>query len=241
MPSGRIESAMREFTVLTETSLTTPEQFNDIIIRQVAGYPVRLKDVGHAELGAADDRNTVRVNGNTAVGLGIVKQSTANTLEVGQAIKAELPKLSAGLPEGMEFKIAFDTSVFIEESIQSVYKTIAEALILVVLVIFLFLRTLRATLIPFVTIPVSLIGGFFFLYVVAVLDQHPHPARAWCSRSVSSLTTPSSCWRTFIAASRKACSPYQAALEGSREIAFAVVAMTLTLVAVFVPAGLHLR
>ncbi|MDC4225016.1 MAG: efflux RND transporter permease subunit [Candidatus Manganitrophus sp.] len=137
-----------------------------LILREVHGYPVRLRDVGHAELGAVDERNAVRVNGNPAVGLGIVKQSTANTLEVAQAIKAELPNISAGLPEGMQLQVAFDSSVFIEESINAVYRTIAEALVLVVLVIFFFLRSLRATLIPFVTIPVSLIGGFLFMYVM---------------------------------------------------------------------------
>lgn len=99
VPSGRIESRFREFTVLTETDLKTPDEFNRLILREVNGYPVRLSDVGYAEVGAEDDRNAVRVNGNPAVGLGIVKQSTANTLEVAQAIKTELPNISAGLPE----------------------------------------------------------------------------------------------------------------------------------------------
>lgn len=234
VPSGRIESAMREFTVLTETSLTTPEQFDNIIIRQVDGYPVRLRDVGRAELGAADDRNTVRVNGSPAVGLGIVKQSTANTLEVGQAVKAELPRLSTGLPEGMQFRIAFDSSLFIEESIQSVYKTIAEALILVVLVIFLFLRTLRATLIPFVTIPVSLIGGFFFLDVLGFSINILTLLGMVLAIGLvvdDAIVMLENIYRRI----EEGMQPFEAALEGSREIAFAVVAMTLTLVAVFAP------
>ncbi|WDT76036.1 MAG: efflux RND transporter permease subunit [Candidatus Manganitrophus sp.] len=166
VPSGRIESRLREFTVLTETDLKTPDEFNRLILREVNGYPVRLSDVGYAEVGAEDDRNAVRVNGNPAVGLGIVKQSTANTLEVAQAIKTELPNISAGLPEGMRLQVAFDSSVFIDKSINAVYRSIAEAMILVVLVIFFFLRSFRATLIPFVTIPISLIGGFLFMYIM---------------------------------------------------------------------------
>ncbi len=145
-PSGRIESSQREFSVLTETDLRTPEQFNRIILREAGGYPVRLGDVGRAEIGPADERNAVRVNGNPAVGLGVVKQSTANTLSVAQAVKQELPRISVGLPEGMQLKVAFDQSVFIEKSIAAVFEAMLEALLLVVLVIFLFLRTLRATL-----------------------------------------------------------------------------------------------
>ena len=156
IPSGRIESQQREFTVLAQTDLRTPEEFNRLFIREVNGYPVRFKDIGHVELGAADERNAVRVNGQPAVGLGVVKQSTANTLAVAQAVKKELPGIEASLPEGMKLKIGFDSSVFVEKSINSVYKTIAEALGLVILVIFFFLRSWRATLIPFVTIPVSL-------------------------------------------------------------------------------------
>src|SRR5688572_15251387 len=112
VPSGRIESTKREFTVLTETDMRTPEQFNNLIITESRGYPVRLKDIGRAEIGAQDERNIVRVNGNPAVGLGIVKQSTANTLAVAQAVKAQVPRITASLPEGMKIQVAFDSSVF---------------------------------------------------------------------------------------------------------------------------------
>ncbi|MFN7277922.1 MAG: efflux RND transporter permease subunit, partial [Betaproteobacteria bacterium] len=166
VPGGRIESTMREFTVLAETDLQKPEQFNNMIITEANGYPVRLRDVGRAEIGAFDDRNIVRVNGNDAIGLGIVKQSTANTLGVAQGVKKLLPRVNDGLQPGMSLKAAFDTSIFIEESISAVQRTMLEALALVVLVIFVFLRSLRATLIPVVTIPVSLIGGLFFLWVL---------------------------------------------------------------------------
>ena len=234
IPSGRIESRQREFTVLTETDLRTPEQFNRIIIREVGGHPVRLGDVGNAEIGPADERNAVRVNGNPAVGLGVVKQSTANTLSVAQAVKEELPKIAAALPAGMKLKMAFDQSLFIEESIRAVFITMLEALVLVVLVIFLFLRTLRATLIPIVTIPVSLIGACIFLYLM--------------NFSINILTLLGLVLAIGLVVDdaivmleniqrriERGMAPLAAALEGSREIAFAVIAMTLTLVAVFTP------
>jgi multidrug efflux pump len=101
LPSGRIESKEREFTVLAETDLRTAAQFNEVIISDLKGYPVRLKDLGRAELGAQDERNVVRVNGNPAVGLGIVKQSTANTLAVATEVKKVLPRVEQALPEGI--------------------------------------------------------------------------------------------------------------------------------------------
>jgi len=234
VPSGRIESDMREFTVLMKTDLRTPDQFNQMIIRKVDGYPVRLIDVGHAEIGPADERNAVRVNGNPAVGLGVVKQATANTLEVGRAVKAEIPKINQTLPDGMNLKVAFDSSLFIEKSITSVYHAIAEALVLVVLVIFFFLRSFRATLIPFVTIPVSLIGAFIFLFAM--------------NFSINILTLLGLVLAIGLVVDdaivmlenihrriEHGMRPLQAALEGSKEIAFAIIAMSLTLVAVFAP------
>jgi multidrug efflux pump len=234
VPSGRIESRQREFTVLTETDLRTPEEFNRLIIREVNTYPVRLSDVGHAELGAADDRNAVRVNGNPAVGVGVVKQSNANTLAVAKAVKAELPKLTAGLPAGMTLQIGFDSSVFIDESIQSVFETLAEALILVVLVIFYFLRSGRATLIPFVTIPVSLVGAFIFVYALGFsVNVLTLLALVLAIGLVvdDAIVVLENIYRRI----ERGMPTVQAAREGSREIAFAVLAMTVTVAAVFVP------
>ncbi|HYQ91711.1 MAG TPA: efflux RND transporter permease subunit, partial [Candidatus Competibacteraceae bacterium] len=234
IPSGRIENQKREFSVLTESDLQTPEQFNELIIKQSKGYPVRLRDVGHAEIGAEDDRNAVRVNGESAVGLGVVKQSTANTLSVAQEVKAMIPHIRADLPEGMQLQIAFDGSVFIEKAIEAVYRTMLEALVLVVAVIFLFLRSGRATLIPFVTIPVSLIGAFIFLYAFGF--------------SINILTLLGLVLAIGLVVDdaivvlenihrhiEEGMTPFQAALQGSKEIAFAVVAMTITLAAVFTP------
>jgi len=234
VPSGRIESRNREFTVLSETDLRTPEQFNRLIVREVNGYPVRLRDVGRAELGPADERNIVRVNGNPAVGMGIVKQSTANTLSVARAVKAEVPKIRAALPAGMDLGIAFDSSVFIEKSIEAVYEVMLEALLLVVLVIYFFLRSLRATLIPFVTIPVSLIGAFFLIWIMGFSINVLTLLGIVLAIGLvvdDAIVVLENIHRHIEAGMQ----PMKAAIAGSREIAFAVVAMTITLAAVFAP------
>lgn len=243
IPSGRIESQQREFTVLAETDLRAPEQFADIVVAEIKGYPIRIKDVGRVELGAQDARNILRINGRPGVGMGIVKQATANTLEVARAVHAQVPKIKAGLPEGMNFEIGFDSSVFIENSIAAVYTTMLEALVLVVLVIFLFLRNLRATLIPVVTIPVSLIGAFVFvgamgfsiniltlLGVVLAIGLVVDDAIVVLENIHRHLET-----RDTRETRENGMTPFKAALQGAKEIAFAVVAMTVTLAAVFAP------
>ena len=234
VPAGRIESQQREFTVLSESDLRTPEQFNRLIIREASNYPVRLSDVGRAELGPADERNSVRVNGRPAVGMGIVKQSTANTLSVARAVKAEIPKIKAALPPGMDLDIAFDSSVFIEKSIEAVYEVMLEALLLVVLVIFFFLRSLRATLIPFVTIPVSLIGACFLIWIMGFTINVLTLLGIVLAIGLvvdDAIVVLENIHRHI----EKGMPPFQAAVQGSREIAFAVVAMTITLAAVFAP------
>jgi multidrug efflux pump len=234
IPSGRIESASREFTVLTEADLRTAAQFNDMIVTESRGYPVRLRDVGTARLGALDERSVVRVNGNPAVGLGVVKQSTANTLSVARAVKAEIARMQGTLPEGMSLAVAFDSSIFIERSIEAVYETMGEAVLLVVLVIFLFLRSLRATLIPFVTIPVSLVGAVFFLYLLGFTINVLTLLGLVLAIGLvvdDAIVVLENCHRHL----EMGKDPRQASADGSREIAFAVVAMSLTLTAVFAP------
>ena len=233
-PGGRIESTQRELTVLAETDLRSAEAFNNMIIREVAGYPIRLRDVGHAGPGPYENRKIVRVSGQEAIALGVVKQSTGNTLAIADAVKEMVPRLKQGLPEGMSMKVAVDTSQFIEAAIDAVFKVMLEALALVVLVIFLFLRSFRATLIPAVTIPVSLIGAFFFLYLFGF--------------SVNVLTLLGIVLAVGLVVDdaivmlenihrhiEEGLPPYKAALKGAKEIGFAVVAMTITLAAVFTP------
>jgi multidrug efflux pump len=236
IPSGRIESSQREFTVLTEADLRSPAQFNDMILTEARGYAVRLRDIGEARLGALDERSVLRVNGNPAVGLGIVKQSTANTLSVANAAKAELERLKEVLPPGMSLQVAFDSSVFIARSIEAVYRTMAEAVVLVMLVIFVFLRSVRATLIPFVTIPVSLIGAFFFLFVMGFSVNVLTLLGLVLAIGLvvdDAIVVLENCHRHI----ELGKDPRAASVDGSKEIAFAVVAMSLTLAAVFAPLG----
>jgi multidrug efflux pump len=236
IPSGRIESSQREFTVLTEADLRNAAQFDDMIIAESRGYPVRLRDVGRAQLGALDERSVLRVNGNPAVGLGVVKQSTANTLSVANAAKAEMEKLRASLPAGMSLQVAFDSSIFIDRSIAAVYRTMLEATLLVMLVIFVFLRSLRATLIPFVTIPVSLVGAFFFLFLMGFSVNVLTLLGLVLAIGLvvdDAIVVLENCHRHV----EMGKDPRQASIDGSREIAFAVIAMSLTLAAVFAPLG----
>jgi len=233
-PSGRIESTEREFTVQARTDLRSPEEFNNMIIKEVNGYPVRLKDVGRAAPGPYENRKIVRVRGEDALGLGVVKQSTANTLEVAQEAKALLPRLQASLEPGMKMWVAVDTSKFIEASIHSVFETIFVALVLVVLVIFFFLREVRATLIPAVTIPISIIGHFTFLKALGFSINTLTLLGVVLSIGLvvdDAIVVLENVHRHI----EEGMKPFKAALVGSKEIGFAVIAMTITLAAVFTP------
>ncbi len=234
IPSGRIESNNREFTVLSQTSLTTPEQFQQIVVRDVNGFSVKLGDVSRVELGALAERNAAWFSGRNSVTIGIVKQATANPLDVSTGVQAALPGIIEDLPDGMSIATSYDTSIFIDRSIKAVYTTIAEAVALVVLIIFVFLRSLRATLIPLVTIPVSLIGAFALMYAFGF--------------TVNTLTLLSMVLAIGLVVDdaivvlenihrhiEDGMEPNAAAIRGIKEIAFAVIAMTLTLVAVYAP------
>jgi len=236
IPAGRIESRTREFAVLSETDLHTPAQFNKIILRQVNGYPVRLQDVGHAELGPLDVQRIVRYNGQNAVALGVAKQATANPLDISEAVQEVLPEITQNLPAGMKAQVAYDKTLFIHESLKNVYTTIAEAVLLVVLIIFIFLRSFRATLIPLVTIPVSLIGVFALMYLFGFsINTLTLLAMVLAIGLVvdDAIVMLENIYRHV----EEGKSARQAALQGAREIGFAVVAMTLTLAAVYMPIG----
>ena len=235
IPAGRIESTSREFTVVAETDVRTPAQFNQIIVANVAGYPVRIRDVGNAEIGPVDERTVSRFNGKPSLNIGVIKQAVANPLELSRAVRAEVASLNDGkLPSGMRLVVAYDTSVFIDRSITNVFHTIGEAILLVVLVIFFFLRSLRATVIPIVTIPVSLIGAFALMYFM--------------NFTVNTLTLLSMVLAIGLVVDdaivvlenifrhvEEGIPRREAAIQGAREIAFAVLAMTLTLASVFAP------
>ncbi len=236
IPAGRIESRQREFSVLSETDLSTAEQFNQLILDDSRGYLLRLADVGHAEIGAADERSIVRYKGQPAVSMGVIKQATANPLDISDGLNAALPDVRALLPDGMQMAIANDNSLFIRESIDNVFITIWEAVALVILIIFIFLRSLRATLIPLVTIPVSLIGAFALMALMGfTINTLTLLAMVLAIGLVvdDAIVMLENIHRHIEAGMK----PLQAAFTGSREIAFAVIAMTLTLAAVFAPIG----
>jgi multidrug efflux pump len=234
IPAGRIESQAREFTVVAETDLQTPVQFGNIIVANVGGYPVRIRDLGTTEIGAVDERTISRFNGKPSLNIGVVKQAVANPLELSRAVTAEVRQINETLPPGMKLVVGFDTSMFIERSIASVRETIGEAILLVVLVIFLFLRSLRATLIPLVTIPVSLIGAFALMYLFGfTVNTLTLLAMVLAIGLVvdDAIVMLENIFRHV----EEGIPRKEAAILGAREIGFAIVAMTLTLTSVYAP------
>ncbi|WP_462387630.1 efflux RND transporter permease subunit [Acidovorax sp. Q11] len=234
LPAGRIESQQREFSVTSQTDLKTPAQFSSIVIRTVNGFPVRIQDVARVEEGAASDRSRVRLNGRDAISVGVIRQATANPLELSQGVRAMLPLLKADLPADIGIDVANDNSLFIDRSIKSVYTTIAEAVVLVALVIFVFLRTFRASIIPIVTIPVSLVGSFALMSLAGFsINTLTLLALVLAIGLVvdDAIVMLENIYRHI----EEGLDPFSAAIKGAREIGFAIVAMTLTLVAVYAP------
>jgi multidrug efflux pump len=234
LPSGRIESSDREFAVLSRTGLSTPEQFRNVVIKVSGGHQVRLGEVARVELGAQDERRDSRYNGAPSIIVGIIKQAVANPLDVSNGVRRALPALNESLPEGMSAEIGNDDAVFIDRSIKAVFITIGEAIALVVLVIFFFLRSFRASIIPMVTIPISLIGAFTLMFAAGF--------------SVNTLTLLAMVLAIGLVVDdaivvlenihrhiERGLKPVAAAIKGMHEIGFAVVAMTLTLAAVYAP------
>ncbi|GAB4216416.1 MAG: efflux RND transporter permease subunit [Rhodoferax sp.] len=234
VPAGRIESRQREFDVTAATDLRTPQAFGRVVLRQVNGSLIRLEDVARVREAPVDERSYVRLNGRDSVGVGVVRQSTANPLELSKGVRALLPRLRQDLPAGVSLEVANDNSVFIDQSIEAVYKTIAEAVVLVALVIFVFLRTVRASLIPLVTIPVSLIGSFALMALAGFsINTLTLLALVLAIGLVvdDAIVMLENIYRHIEAG----MTPFAAAIKGAREVGFAIVAMTLTLVAVYAP------
>ncbi len=234
VPAGRIESKEREFTVVAQTDLQKPAEFAAVVVRNVNGYPVRISDLGRVEIAAQNERSIVRFGGKPAVAMGVIKQATANPLTLSKAIRAELPRIVAELPPGMEVNMAYDSTVFIDRSINAVFQTILEAVALVALVIFLFLRSWRATIIPLVTIPVSLVGGFALMYLAGFsINTLTLLAFVLAIGLVvdDAIVVLENIYRHI----EEGMPRMEAALQGAREIGFAVIAMTITLAAVYAP------
>jgi multidrug efflux pump len=234
VPAGRIESQQREFSVTSQTDLVRPAQFADIVIRNVNGFPVRLRDVAQVQEGPADERSSVRLNGRPAISAGVIRQATANPLTLSAGVREMLPRLRQDLPPNVNIEIANDNSAFIDRSVRNVYKTIAEAVVLVALVIFVFLRTVRASLIPIVTIPVSLIGTFAMMALAGfTINTLTLLALVLAIGLVvdDAIVMLENIFRHI----EEGLDPFSASIKGAREIAFAVMSMTMTLVAVYAP------
>ncbi|MET0483312.1 MAG: efflux RND transporter permease subunit, partial [Aestuariivirgaceae bacterium] len=234
LPAGEVESLNREFTVKLAGRINDAPAFRELVVAQVAGYPVKLGDIAQVARGVEDDRTNVRANGVEAVGLGVLRQSQANTVAISKAVRAEIETLKPMLPDGMKIEVGSDDAIFIDASIHQVMKGLLEALGLVVLVILLFLRSFRATLVPAVTIPISLIGCFVLMHAMGY--------------SVNVLTLLALILAIGLVVDDAIVvleniqrridegeSPLKASCLGTRQVTFAVVATSATLIAVFVP------
>lgn len=235
-PAGDIESEQRQFTVKIKRSFREPEDFKNLVLgKGPDGYLIRLGDVSRIEKGTEEDRIIFRGNGNPRVGIGISKQSTANTIDVAHAAAETAARLNESLPEGLSIELSFDSSVFIEAAIHEVYVTLIIAIMLVVLMIYIFLGSIRATIIPAVTVPISLIATFTIIYALGF--------------SINLLTLLALVLAIGIVVDdaiivlenivrridEKKETPLVAAYRGTREVGFAVIATTIVLISVFVP------
>ncbi|MEQ9532768.1 efflux RND transporter permease subunit [Marinobacter salarius] len=234
LPAGSVDSSTRNFTVRAEGRLTNVEQFRDLVIRRDGNDLLRLGEVANVQMGVESDVSRLRANGKTAIGMGIIRQSKANTVAVSDAVRAELEKIRETLPPEVTIAESYDESIFIRASIKEVVFTLAIAVSLVILVIFLFLRSWRATLIPAVTIPVAVIGAFIglgflgfsinvltLLAVILAIGLVVDDAIVMLENIQRRID--------------EGEPPLLASYRGAKQVAFAVVATTLTLVAVFVP------
>ncbi|WP_153915856.1 efflux RND transporter permease subunit, partial [Shewanella sp. TC10] len=235
LPAGSIESKERHFTVRVDRSFRTEQDFANLVITQGSdGYLVRLGDVAKVQIGSEEERIMFRGNTESMIGLGVSKQSTSNTLEVARAANALVDQINPTLPAGMEIKRSYDSSVFIEASIKEVYQTLFIAMILVIIVIYLFLGSVRAMLIPALTVPVSLMGTFIVLYTLGyTINLLTLLAMILAIGMVvdDAIVMLENIHRRI----EQGDSPLKAAYLGGREVAFAVVATTLVLIAVFMP------
>ncbi|HXF54709.1 MAG TPA: efflux RND transporter permease subunit [Hyphomicrobiaceae bacterium] len=234
LPAGEVESLNLQLSIRLDSRLQTVESFRNIVVDRIAGYPVRLSDIATVELGAEDDKTIVRANGVQAIGLAVLRQAKANTIAISNAVRKEIENLKATLPEGMTITVGSDDALFVAASIKEVLIALGIAMVLVVLVILAFLASVRATLVPAVTIPVSLIGCFLIIWVLGY--------------SINVLTLLALILAIGLVVDDAIVvlenvqrrvdygeSPLVASTLGTRQVTFAVLATSLTLVAVFVP------
>ncbi len=236
LPAGSIESLERSFTVRINRAFRSAQDFSRMVVaRGSDGHLVRMGDIARVERGTEEDRTFFRGNGVPMVGLGIIKQSTANTIDVARAAKAEMERLNPNLPNGMVIRQSYDTSVFVEGAIKEVYKTLAIAIGLVVIVIYLFLGSLRATMVPAVTVPVSIVASFIVLNILGFsVNLLTLLALVLAIGLVvdDAIVVLENIHRRM---TEKKESALVAAFNGTRQVSFAVIATSVVLVSVFVP------
>ena len=234
LPSGSIEGNSMELTLRTMGQMHTAQEFNSIIIKEKDGNVVRIRDIGIAELGPADLKSYMKMNGVPMVGVVVIPQPGANHIEIADAVYSRMEQIKKDLPEDIGYTYGFDNTKFIRASINEVKNTVYEAFILVIIIIFLFLRDWRVTLIPCIVIPVSLIGAFFVMYVagfsINVLTMLAVVLSVGLVVDDAIVMTENIYIRI-----ERGINPLKAGIEGSKEIFFAVISTTVTLVAVFLP------
>ena len=234
LPSGRVEGDDREMTLQTEGQLKTAAEFEQLILRQDGTRVVRLRDVGVAEVGVEEERSIARFTGVPSVGLGIVRQSKANTLEVADEVKRRMEQLAPALPAGVQFDFPYDESRFVEQSVSEVWRTLAVAFALVVFTIFIFLRSFRSTFVPAIGIPVSIGATFGILFLMGYsINIFTLLALVLAIGLVvdDTIVVLENIYRHV----ENGVPPMDAAIRAMSEISFAVIATTLSLVAVFLP------
>ena len=235
LPAGEVESLDRNFEVRVARTFLTPTDFAALTVAVGDnGYLVRLGEIANVELTAEDDETEFRGDGVNMIGLGIIKQSKANTLDVARAAKAQIEKIEASLPDNIFIVPSYDSSVFIEASIDEVYETLAIAMMMVVIVIYVFLGNVRATLIPAVTVPVSIVAAFIVMYALGFsINLLTLLAMVLAIGLVvdDAIVVLENIYRRI----EMGEPPILAAYRGAREVGFAVIATTLVLISVFVP------
>jgi multidrug efflux pump len=234
LPSGILENYEREMTVRTLGKLSQPSEFENLVVAFRNNAPVRLREMARVELGVEEERTIARFNGRPAVGLGIVKQSEANTVEVAERVKAEVARIIPNLPPDVTVSTAYDSSTFVRQAIREVQETILIAFVLVLLIMLVFLRNLRSTFIPMIAVPVSLVGTFLVLnlfgYSINILTLLAMVLAVGVVVD-DAIVVLENIFRHIEAG----MPPLEAAMKGVREITAAVIAITITLVAVFLP------
>lgn len=234
LPSGSIEGNNTELTIRTLGLMTTPEEFNDLIIKQSGDQIVRFKDIGRAELGPEDLRGILKRDGVPMVGNAIVPQPGSNQIDIVDEVYKRLEYIKKDLPEDVKVKIGFDNTKYIRSSITEVKNTIYLAFFLVVIIIYFFLRSWRATLIPILVIPISLIGAFFIMYLAGFTINVLTLLAIVLAIGIV-VDDAIVVMENIYVKVEEGMKPIEAALKGSKEIYFAVISTTITLVSVFFP------